>query len=82
MAVGMDVLARRSTVWGKCVVAACLVSVVLMPHCTYGSVPLVLKTLHMSVVRARTLPFRDEMRYWAVPWKHTEHSAERLHAPH
>ena len=26
--------------------------------------------------RARELPFRDEMRYWALPWKHNERSAE------
>ena len=31
MAVGMDVLARRSAVWRKTVVAACLFSIVLMP---------------------------------------------------
>ena len=26
--------------------------------------------------RARTLPFRDEIRYWTLPWKHDERSAE------
>ena len=28
--------------------------------------------------RARLLPFRDELRYWALPWKHNEDSAERF----
>lgn len=26
--------------------------------------------------RARLLPYRDEIRYWALPWKHNEDSAE------
>ena len=27
---------------------------------------------------APELPFRSEMRYWLVPWKHDEHSADRF----
>ena len=30
--------------------------------------------------RSRILPFRDEVRYWALPWKHDESSAERFAA--
>ena len=30
--------------------------------------------------RARLLPFRDELRYWALPWKSNEDSAERFAA--
>ena len=30
-----------------------------------------------EIRRARKLPFRDEIRYWVVPWKHNEDSAER-----
>lgn len=26
--------------------------------------------------RARLLPYRDEVRYWTLPWKHNEYSAE------
>jgi len=26
--------------------------------------------------RARVIPFRDEARYWLLPWKQTEHSAD------
>lgn len=77
MAVGMDVLARRSSAWRKAVVAACLLSIVLMPL-TYAALPPTLKALNLSVKRERALPFREEMRYWAVPWKHTEHSAEQF----
>jgi hypothetical protein len=28
--------------------------------------------------RVRALPFRDEARYWLVPWKHNERSAEQF----
>lgn len=28
-----------------------------------------------KIQRARELPFRDEIRYWLVPWKHDENSA-------
>ena len=76
-AVGMDVLARKSTAWRNAVVAACLFSMVLMPL-TYAVLPSALEALNLIVSRARTLPFRDEMRYWIVPWKHTEDSAERF----
>ena len=30
------------------------------------------------VQRARFLPFRDEIRYWVIPWKHHEDSAARF----
>jgi hypothetical protein len=31
-----------------------------------------------GVVRPRTLPFRDETRYWLLPWKQDEKSAEQF----
>ncbi|MBM4311069.1 MAG: DUF2723 domain-containing protein [Deltaproteobacteria bacterium] len=77
MAVGIDVLSLRSAVWRNAVVAACLFSIVLMPL-TYAVLPFALKKMNISVNRDRVLPFRDEMRYWIVPWKHTEKSAERF----
>ena len=32
----------------------------------------------VAVQRSRTLPFRNEVRYWLVPWKQGEDSAERF----
>lgn len=32
----------------------------------------------LTVHRSRTLPFRDEMRYWMIPWKQDETSAVRF----
>jgi len=75
IAVGIDVLSRRSASWRNAVVTACLLSIVLMPL-TYAVFPSVLKKMNISVRRDRVLPFRDEMRYWIVPWKHNERSAE------
>jgi len=77
MAVGMDVLACRSAAMRKAVVVACLFSIVLMPL-TYAALPPILRAFDLDVKRARVLAFRDEMRYWIVPWKHNEHSAEQF----
>lgn len=32
----------------------------------------------ITTSRARLLPFRDEVRYWTLPWKHNENSAEKF----
>jgi hypothetical protein len=75
--VGIEVLSRRSSAWRNTVVAACLFSILWLPL-LYGMLPPVLKAVNVIVTRERVLPFRDEMRYWIVPWKHTETSAERF----
>jgi hypothetical protein len=77
IAVGMDEFARRSAVWRKAVVVACLFSIVLMPL-IYAALPPILVALNLNVKRERSLPFRDEMHYWLVPWKNNEHSAEKF----
>jgi hypothetical protein len=77
IAVGIGALAKKSAGWRRLVVSACLLSIFLMPV-IYSSVPLVLKMVSVNVARARSLPFRDEVRYWTVPWKHNEHSAEQF----
>jgi hypothetical protein len=75
MAIGIDAAAFRSAAWRKTVVAVCLVSIIVMPLC-YAALPPILTALDLDVKRERILPFRDETRYWIVPWKHTECSAE------
>lgn len=46
------------------------------------SVPLLLlyvvDTYHLFPARQRSLPFRDEARYWLLPWKHNETSAQQF----
>lgn len=42
-------------------------------------VPCVLaRAVGPHISRSRSLPFRDESRYWLVPWKHNEKSAEQF----
>ena len=38
----------------------------------------VLQAKQSEVKRARELPFREESRYWLLPWKHNERSAARF----
>jgi len=41
--------------------------------------PLVLaRSVGQRGARSRVLPFRDEARYWLVPWKHNETSAQQF----
>lgn len=77
IAAGIDVFARRTAVWRKAVIAACVLSIAVMPA-SYAALPLVLEAFNVRVQRSRILPFRDEVRYWIVPWKHNEDSAERF----
>jgi 4-amino-4-deoxy-L-arabinose transferase-like glycosyltransferase len=51
---------------------------VLVPIVFYYSVPTVTKKLDLDLVRARTLPYRDNSRFFLVPDKHNEYGAERF----
>lgn len=53
--------------------AACAVAVPLAANDVLHRPPLLRRIVSS---RARILPFRDEVRYWILPWKHDEHSAE------
>lgn len=53
--------------------AACSVAVPLAANAVLHRPPLFRRIVSS---RARVLPFRDEVRYWILPWKHDEHSAE------
>jgi len=49
---------------------------IMVPLLVYSVGPSVIEAKGWEVHRARVLPFRDETRYWLVPWKSNEHSAE------
>ena len=51
---------------------------VLVPMAFYYSVPAMAKKLDLDLVRARTLPYRDNSRFFLVPDKHNEYGAERF----
>ena len=76
---GIDELARRSPRWRRAVVAACCATFILQPT-AYAAAPRVLRALGISVQRERQLAFRDEARWFLVPWKHNEDSARRFAA--
>jgi hypothetical protein len=44
----------------------------------YGLAPVALERAGKSIRRGRTLPFRNENRYWLTPWKFNEDSADRF----
>jgi len=74
-AVGISVLSDISKNWCNTVIALCLLSIPV-PPIAYANAPALIRKMGMEIERSRELPFRDELRYWIVPWKHNERSAE------
>ncbi|MFA6133551.1 MAG: DUF2723 domain-containing protein [Phycisphaerae bacterium] len=74
--VGAAYMAGRSLRWAKAVAFACVISIVLPPVMYYSS-PHLLAMAGIAIHR-RKLPFRDEARYWMVPWKQDESSADQF----
>ncbi len=77
--VGAGVLAGAPRRWRAAAAVACVLSVV-HPPVFYGLAPSLARSAGVKLRRARDLPFRDETRYWLVPWKHDERSAEQFAA--
>jgi len=59
---------------GKVQVALVVLSAVL-PVCGYVGANRVLHSSRFAIANHRKLPFRDEVRYWVLPWKNNEDSA-------
>ena len=51
---------------------------IFFPIVIYYSVPILAEKLDLDLVRARTLPYRDNSRFFLVPDKHKEYGAERF----
>ena len=75
--VGLGVLLDAGGKWKRAAVAAAVVSI-LLPPAAYLGVLQIARTTGVGADRARRLAFRDEQRYWLLPWKHDEHSAEQF----
>ncbi|MFW6061522.1 MAG: protein O-mannosyl-transferase family [Planctomycetota bacterium] len=75
--VGIAHLCSLSRRWRIGAVTACLISIAAQPA-IYAAAPALARASGVGISRRRKLPFRDELRYWLVPWKHNEHSAERF----
>ena len=57
--------------------AALLVALVVVPIATYAAAHWTLDRLGLDVVRARDLPYRDEVRFFLIPSKRGDDSARR-----
>ena len=75
--IGLSVLADISRRVRICAVLLCVASVAA-PPAFYAAGPTLLRAAGIRISRSRKLPFRDEMRYWLVPWKQNEDSARRF----
>ncbi len=72
-AVGLAELRRWSRRWRGVAVTLCILSFIAQPV-FFTMAPRLVRNFTQKV-RRRQLPFRDELRYWLVPWKHKERSA-------
>lgn len=74
--VGLNALIEDTARASKAsIIFACLISIIIQPV-FYAISPRLIYACGFTVERQRMLPFRDEMRYWLVPWKQNERSAE------
>jgi hypothetical protein len=74
--VGLAALWRVSGKWRVATAGLCLLSVVGAP--AVYSVAAAQARSAGGQVRSRKLPFRDEVRYWLIPWKNDEQSARQF----
>ncbi|MFP4138966.1 MAG: protein O-mannosyl-transferase family [Phycisphaerae bacterium] len=71
-----NLMSSASRRWRIAGIAAAVASIVL-PPLLYASGPWLAKQAGISVQRERPLMYRNEIRYWLVPWKHDERSAQQ-----
>lgn len=74
---GVGRLAERGRRWRIAVASACLACIAAQPG-FFAVAPALMARAGVSAQRERALPYRDEARYWLVPWKHDERSAQRF----
>lgn len=72
--VGLDVLCGFSPRWRVGALAGCAISILVAPA-FYAVAPALVAKVRPQKLRHA---FRDEARYWLVPWKHNEDSAQRF----
>jgi hypothetical protein len=75
VSLGMKTLCKLNK--KRFVIVTAIVSCVA-PLIIYVNFLSILSFFEITVSRETKRPFRDEIRYWAVPWKHNEFSAERF----
>lgn len=75
--VGIKAVVEHAPRMRRHIVTVGAVFVLLTPLLYLGAFQ-ALRVGGVDIQRSRMLPFRDEMRYWLIPWKHDEHSAEQF----
>ncbi|MCY2930910.1 MAG: hypothetical protein NTV86_15760 [Planctomycetota bacterium] len=75
--IGLNVVCELSPRWRTGAVVACAGSMILAPV-FYAAAPHLAAWVRPGALRHRNLPYRDEARYWLVPWKQDEDSADRF----
>ena len=55
-----------------------VVCLIMGPILLYSSMPTIVKVLNFDLVRARSLPYRNNAQFFLVPDKHDEYGAERF----
>ncbi len=75
--VGVAAIAEKSGRWRAWMIAVCALSIML-PPATYANISNIISLVGMDGLRVPRRPFRDEIRYWMVPWKQDEDSAQRF----
>ena len=73
--IGLWAWIDKHPTWKRVAEMVVLFFVVLSPI-VYAASPSFLEIAGVEIHRSRMLPFRDEARYWLIPWKHNENSAE------
>ncbi len=73
--IGIGVLADAANPAKAAIILGCVISIIIQPV-FFAISPRLASAAGVAVERRRALPFRDEIRYWLVPWKHNERSAE------
>ena len=66
--IGLWVLVDTSRSWRNAAIIACIVSIIIQPL-FYAVMPRLVEASGIAVNRARVLSFRNEVRYWLVPWE-------------
>lgn len=61
--------------WSACVRMVVVCAGLACPILVYSGSAAMVRACDWKVSRVRVLPFRDEVRYWLLPWKCAEHSA-------
>jgi hypothetical protein len=74
----MSLWAKTRLLKPKIAEISTILILISFPMAFYYSVPIVTKKFNLDLVRARTLPYRDNSRFFLVPDKRNEYGAERF----